>query len=290
MFKKLLTGFLVLCLSGAIRGQGTQLQPGDIAIIAFQSDNNDQFAFLSLVNLSAGTKIQFSEKGWDGSLATPAFAVTTEGIHTWTAPASGISKGTVVTVDFNSLGLSPIASIGSISSTAAAKFSTSGDQLLAFQGTLTAPVFIYGFASRSWINIGTPTSTQSWLPPNLVNGVSARDFATESDDQYFKILSNMGTKEILLAAIGNTNNWSRSNTRYASLPAWVFNMNTDFYSKPSGILTDLNNWGSSPDGSGTAPLSFTDPAMTYHLSNRVGVSPLESNWTLGKLSIEKIID
>lgn len=273
-------------LSITLQAQTTNLHTGDIAIIAFQTDNNDQFAFVALVNIAAATKIQFSEKGWDGSLPIPAFAITTEGIHTWTAPAEGIARGTVIIIDFNSTGASPKANYGTVSSTSVAKFSTSGDQLIAYQGTFTAPVFIYAISSHSWLTSGTPTSTQSWLPPGLVSGISAKDFPTETDNQYFKMPLTNGSRENMLSAIGNTANWLRSNTRFTSLPAWTFSFAKDYYSKATGQITDLNSWGSESDGTGDPPLSFADSGYTYHLSNRQGTQNLNNNWVVGKLAID----
>ena len=173
MLHKILMSLATFLFIIQVTAQGTILKPGDIAIIAFQSDNNDQFAFLCLVDLAPNTQIQFSEKGWNGSLDTAAFVSTTEGVHTWTAPSIGISKGTAITISFNNLGKSPIANYGTVQSSAAAKLSTTGDELLVFQGSASSPNFIYAFGSRSWINAGIPNSNQSWLPFPLVNGITA---------------------------------------------------------------------------------------------------------------------
>jgi hypothetical protein len=270
-----------------MQAQGTLLKPGDIAIIGFQSDNNDQFAFLSLVDIAAGTQIQFSEKGWNASLATPAFVVTTEGVHTWTAPPSGLAKGTTITISFNSLGTGPLATIGSVLSSAAAKLSTSGDELLAFQGTPTAPNFIYAFGSRPWINTGIPSSNQSWLPAPLVNGLTARDFATENDDQYFKHANYEGSKDSILAAIGNTQNWTRSNTRFANFPDWKFQFLLNYYLQPTGNPTIVASWGTELNGTGMIPINFTEKGQVFNFRNRSGIIDLSDNWTTGKLNIDQ---
>jgi hypothetical protein len=266
--------------------QTTVLKAGDIAIIGFQTDNNDHFAFVTLVDLAANTKIQFSEKGWNGSLAVPAFATSSEGIHSWTAPNSGILKGTVVTVSFSSTGTSPVASLGTVSSTAVSGFSTSGDQLIAFQGTETSPVFIYALASNTWLATGAPTTTLSWLPPGLTNGVSAKDFSTEMDDQYFNVTNLKGTQTDILTAIGNSVNWVRSNNRFSNFPNWIFSISLNFYSKSTGSITDLNVWGNAKDGSGNSPSSFLQSDYTYVLSNRSGIQNLTTNFNVAKLSID----
>lgn len=287
MLRNTLVSLLLLLLFYDIQAQGTLLKPGDIAIIGFQSDNNDQFAFLSLTDMAAGTQIQFSEKGWNGSLAIPAFVVTTEGVHTWTAPSSGLAKGTAVIISFNSLGTSPIANFGTVLSTAAAKLSTSGDELLAFQGLPTAPNFIYAFGSRPWINTGIPSSNQSWLPAPLVNGVTARDFAIENDDQFFKHANYEGSRDSILAAIGSTQNWTRSNTRFANFPDWKFQFLTNYYLRPLGDPILTSSWGTEPDGTGMFPNNFTEKGQVFNIRNRSGIIDLTSNWTTGKLLIDQ---
>ena len=241
MLRRIILLLSFTSLLSHIKAQGSHLSPGDIAIIAFQSDNNDQFAFLSLVDMAPNTQIQFSEKGWNGSISPAAFVTTTEGVHTWTAPNSGLLQGTVVVISFNSLGTSPVANYGTVVSTAAAKLSTSGDELIAFQGTATAPIFIYAFGSRPWISSGVPTSNQSWLPASLINGISARDFPTENDDQYFKLTNYAGSRDSVLSAIGNPQNWARSNTRYSTLPDWNIQVLTHFYLNATGDPTKLEN-------------------------------------------------
>ncbi len=287
MLRKILLSLATFLFIIQVTAQGTILKPGDIAIIAFQSDNNDQFAFLCLVDLAPNTQIQFSEKGWNGSLDTAAFVSTTEGVHTWTAPSIGISKGTAITISFNNLGKSPIANYGTVQSSAAAKLSTTGDELLVFQGSASSPNFIYAFGSRSWINAGIPNSNQSWLPFPLVNGITARDFKTQSHDQYFKLTNYSGSKDSILAAIGNINNWTRSNTRFSSLPDWNFQIFEEYYLKPQTDPTKLNSWGNSADGSGTVPISFTEKGTVFHLTNQTGMVALTENWILDMLMIHE---
>ncbi len=287
MLRKILISLATLLFILQVTAQGTSLKPGDIAIIAFQSDNNDQFAFLCLVDLAPNTQIQFSEKGWNGSLDTAAFVTTTEGVHTWTAPSIGITKGTAITISFNNLGKSPIANYGTVQSSAAAKLSTTGDELVAFQGSASSPNFIYAFGSRAWINVGIPNSNQSWLPFPLVNGITARDFKTQYHDQYFKLTNYSGSRDSILAAIGNINNWTRSNTRFSSLPNWNIQILEDYYLKPQDDPTKLSSWGNILDGSGTMPISFTANGTVFHLANQTGNIALTDNWVLDMLMIHE---
>lgn len=280
--------YLFICLSpffNQVPAQGTALKPGDIAIIAFQSDNNDQFAFLSLVDLAPNTQIQFSEKGWNGSINPAAFVSTTEGVHTWTAPNTGLPQSSIIVISFNSLGTVPVANFGTVVSTAAAKLSTSGDEIIAFQGPASAPNFIYAFGSRPWITTGIPTSNQSWLPATLINGITARDFATENDNQYFKLTNFAGSRDSVLAAIGNVQNWTRSNTRFNSLPDWTIQIVSHFYLRASSDPTILSSWFALPDSSN--PSSFTKNGALFHVAQGGNKLELSTNWTIRNLLIEK---
>ncbi|MEO0869032.1 MAG: hypothetical protein AAFY17_11410, partial [Cyanobacteria bacterium J06642_11] len=104
----------------------TTLSAGDIAIVGFNFDNPDEFAFVSLVDLEAGTEINFTDNGWQ---AAGTFRAT-EGTFTWTAPTD-IAAGTVVNPAVSSIA-----------------FSASGDQILAYQGDASNPTFIYALNSQ----------------------------------------------------------------------------------------------------------------------------------------------
>lgn len=283
--KKYLAFWVLMAISSQIKAQDSLLQTGDIAIIAFQADNNDQFAFVNLVTIYPGTKIQFSEKGWNGSLASPAFASSSEATHAWNSPNHPLLPGTFIRVDFNSAGGNPEANLGTVQSTGNAGFAASGDQLIAFQGSPSNPRFLYAISSNPWLNSGSPSSNQSWIPTGLLNGRSARDFSKEMDDQYFSMPISIGTRDSVLAMIGRPENWFRTNTRVAQIPEWHFYIFRGYYSKPSGNLSVLSTWGLELDGSGSPPTSFVDSGYTFYLANRSGLQSLDSNWTLKRLCV-----
>jgi hypothetical protein len=81
----------------------TVLNPGDVVILSFQGylnsteATNDNFSFMPLVNLEAGTTIHFTDIGWVGG-AFASFEDGTTGlgdIITYTAPTA-ITAGTVI--------------------------------------------------------------------------------------------------------------------------------------------------------------------------------------------------
>lgn len=192
------------------------LLPGDIAIIGFQCDDLDQFAMIVLTDIPAGTVIYFTDKGWTGS----AFITGETGVLAWTVPAGGVTTGTIITVNADAAaGTAWTPSIGSIITTGAVQFSTSGDQLIVFQGTVDAPTFIYAISSTTWLTTGTPTSNQTYLPTGLVDGTTALDWATNNDNGYYNITTLSGSKSEILASVGNESNWELGDTRY-TFPEW----------------------------------------------------------------------
>ena len=197
----------------------TTLAAGDIAVIGFNYDDPDQILFVPLVDLAQGTQISFTDNGWNGTALT-----TTEGTFVWTA-SSAVAKGTTI----------------SINPTAIA-FSTSGDQIFVYQGASTAPNFIFGLSTKSWVT-GTISVSTSRKPASLVTGTSAVAFSTERDNGYFNQVSVTGTKAQALALIANTTKWTRGDSRYSTFPAWIFNI------------------------SGSGGVVVTNPEPTTHASN-----------------------
>ncbi|MDJ0662853.1 MAG: lamin tail domain-containing protein [Crocosphaera sp.] len=180
---------------------GTVLLPGDIAIIGFNFDNPDEFAFVTLVDIVAGTEISFTDNGWQ---ANGTFR-DTEGTFTWTA-GTDIAAGTVINPTVSSVA-----------------FSASGDQIIAYQGDSNNPTFIYALNSEGnpgvWQSDATSSNTSA-LPTGLVNGETAVALDEIDNAVYTGITS--GTKEELLAAISDQSNWSGDNSNRQTMPTNSF--------------------------------------------------------------------
>ena len=89
--------FLLSTLLGLPPGRAqaqTVLLPGDLVIVGYNATDPDDFAFTPLVNLEAGTQFKFTDNGWQ---PTGGFRLT-EGICTYTAPAGGVPRGTIVSL------------------------------------------------------------------------------------------------------------------------------------------------------------------------------------------------
>lgn len=178
------------------------LNPGDIAFVQYNADNLDNFAFVTLANILAGEVILFTDNGW---LSTNAFRAG-EGIITWTAPAGGVIAGTVITIDNT-----PSATAGVVSGSSQLNFSASGDQIIAFQGSLASPTPIAALNNRGTTFQTTAADPNtSALPQGLVLGTSAVAIAEIDNARYTGITT--GDKATLQAALFNPANWSGDDT------------------------------------------------------------------------------
>jgi hypothetical protein len=98
--------FSVVCLASIARASAQLAGPGDIAIVGWNADANDDLAFVTLVDLPQGTSITFSDQEWDGA----AFS-SGEGDISWLADNS-VPAGTVITL--SNLSTDPMADVGSL--------------------------------------------------------------------------------------------------------------------------------------------------------------------------------
>jgi Ca2+-binding RTX toxin-like protein len=188
------------------------LAVGDIAIVSMNSDTNKIFAFVCLVDIPAGEEIKFTDNGW---AAAGAFRGG-EGIITWTAPAGGLTAGTVVTINTTT---TSSASAGSVTDNGDVNFSTAGDQLLAYQGADATPTFLFAVnndGANVWQADATSSNTSA-LPTGLTDGTNA--VALAELDNYAYTGTTIGSRAELLAAISNRANWTGNDTTNQTAPA-----------------------------------------------------------------------
>jgi endonuclease I len=206
----------------AAHSQST-LVPGDLTVLAHNFDNPDQVVLLATVPVAQGTVVRITDNGWTGSALT-----TSEGTWTFTLQAA-LNAGQTVVLSASSPG---------ITSAGTFELNTSGDQIFLYQGTASAPSFLYGFSTRSWVT-GSISQTTSRLPSTLSNGSTARDFSTEVDNGFFSVTTLSNTRAVVLSTIGSTSNWSRSNSRYTSFPAWNKQIGSASSTEPLAQPTNL---------------------------------------------------
>jgi hypothetical protein len=181
---------LLFCLLLSLPARGQSLSAGDIAIIGVNSDNPDAFGFVALVDIPAGEVIGFTDHGWQ---ASGSFRANEDEL--FYTLSSTIPRGSVVVID---------------DSGGAPQFSASGDQLIAFQGSVSNPTMIYAvnFEGSGWQSDATSSNTSA-IPSGLVNVQTA--VAVDECDNIAYGGTTSGTKAELLSAIGDKQNWACDN-------------------------------------------------------------------------------
>ncbi|MEO0540164.1 MAG: ExeM/NucH family extracellular endonuclease [Cyanobacteria bacterium P01_A01_bin.105] len=168
-----------------------ELMAGAIAFVAFSFSNPDSFEVVALVDIPPGTVIYFTDRGWGANNSLRA----NEGTFTWMAPAGGVTAGTVIEVD----------------APTGVALSTSGDQILAYQGAAASPSFLAGLHSDGldW-NADATSANTSALPLGLTNGMDAIAIPEVNNGRYNGSVTS-GSREVLLAAINDPDNWVLDN-------------------------------------------------------------------------------
>ncbi|MFS4483622.1 T9SS type A sorting domain-containing protein [Hyunsoonleella sp. 2307UL5-6] len=211
MMKKITLLIILLLAFGFSYGQ-TTLSEGDIAITGVNTQNPDQFSFVLLTDVTAGTTINFTDFGW---LSTGSFNTTfNEGVITWTA-TSTVSCGTEIIItdigsnNYSSLDFSGSTIGAAIETDALFAFSAAGDQVIAYQGTLATPTFLYAVHvanANGWTD-ATSTSNSA-IPAGLTDGVNAMTFNTDNCIYDRSVLANQA---LILNAVADASNWSGAN-------------------------------------------------------------------------------
>ncbi len=228
---RLLIFLVIFCSMGLIQA-ATTLSAGDVIILAINGDTDASnnygrgFSFMPLVNLEAGTIINFTDYGW--SDLTTAFITNTSVadafIH-YTVPAGGITAGTVIRCDSYSntnftFDFSYSGSGNNYLNTAGL---TQGDELLIFQGSRSTPTFIFAasivstaIVASGWAtNVGTNgtdgSGAGSALPPGLSDDATALSFnrdASANDNCAYSGTTTAETRANWQNRIKNYSNWT----------------------------------------------------------------------------------
>jgi len=146
----------------------TALNPGEVQLIGFRSDDPDGFSFVNWVPLADSTAVSFTDNGW-AAADSIGFSNTSESACTWTNTTGQILPvGTVVVVVCS--GGPCTSTVGSISGSMGG-LSVSGDQIFVYQGSLAQAQLIDGlnFDGSGWAPDRT-NSNNSALPAALALG------------------------------------------------------------------------------------------------------------------------
>src|SRR5262245_37543476 len=225
----------------------TNLAAGDLAIIGVNADDPDNFSFVLLVDVQAGTQVIFADCGVksDGTFRG------SEGAQRWTAP-SDLPAGAVVNLAANA---AQFTALTDAVITGAFSLSTSGDQIIAFQGTGAAPTYLYALTfDRNAFGSDATSATNTAMPPGLTSqtAVARGQAASEWDDVVYNGPTT-GTKADLLAAIANSANWLGSNDLLTQSTT-----NFTVTSGPAQTLAIAADSAVKPEGNaGTSDFTFT---------------------------------
>ena len=229
---------LVLSLLTPSPVSGDLIQ-GDLAIIGISSagessDTADEFSWVPLIDLPAGTIIYFSDAGYDSGAngGTGGFIATgnnSETLLRYIVPTGGIAAGAAQTVITNSTNPNYQrflnTQFGDWHNTDPRLFSFTvvGEELIAFQsadnpsnanfGTDFQALFAVdtGHGTSGLFQFDGSQSASTDLHPQLTLGTSAvglRDTAGNVDfDNIRYIGPTVGTREFLFSNIANSSNW-----------------------------------------------------------------------------------
>ncbi|EHO40852.1 Na-Ca exchanger/integrin-beta4 [Caldithrix abyssi DSM 13497] len=191
------------------------LSTGDVAIVGLNCDNPDEFSFVVMVDIPPNSEVKFTDNGVksDGTFRTG------EGIITWTSPSTQLTAGTVINIKNDGAWST---SEGTVSVSGGFYLSTSGDQIIVYQGSESDPTYIYALNDQGtgWQSDAT-NSNDSALPPGLSDGYTAIAL-DEIDNAVYNESVTSGTKSELLTAISNKANWNGDNDNRQTMPTGPF--------------------------------------------------------------------
>lgn len=248
MFRKTIISLLLLVVFSTYfvssAGAQTTLVAGDIAFTGYISSATgiDEFSFVMLRNMSAGTVINFTDNAW----LNPGVFRTGEQTATFTLSSSR-NAGTEIVITGVSAGaatskvwapgtgfISAGTVIGSMPS-----LSTTGDQLFAYQGAVATPTFVAGIhANGLFTGLGdcANTTDAGWdpdcfdgvggtagnanfskKPASLTAGFSSLFLGVEGvnnsdpDNAVFNCTGPLTTVAQIRTAVFNQANWTKTN-------------------------------------------------------------------------------
>jgi hypothetical protein len=195
---------------------------GDLVFVAYRSGATnapDGVAFLTFVDIAGGTQINFTDSKYTDNGQCPDGLV-------WTAPAEGISAGTVVSLVVDG---TVSASVGAIAGKSFG-LSTGGDQVIVYTGTNAAPQYITALSTNAWITTATIAcgGSLSKLPDGLIAGQTAFSASTVVGNVSGVMVNayyngtHTGTTADLRTAILNPANWvgTVKDTPAQTWPTW----------------------------------------------------------------------
>jgi hypothetical protein len=208
-----------------VAAAGANPGPGDIAIVAVNTDDTDSFAWVALRGIPSNTVIHFT----DSSVSNGWFRWTEHlggigaGPLNWSSTES-VTEGTVIRWD----GLDFEWSVGEATGVAPG-LSASGDQLIAYTGSINSNALLYmpwcgdpggaqmlfaiNIANGGWNEVTGGTTETSYVPPGLATNAGTALHLGAQDNACY-VGPRRGTVEELRRAMAASTNWATSNEPY----------------------------------------------------------------------------
>ena len=193
-----------------LAGQAHALSAGDIAVVAYNADGDDSFAWVALTDIAANTVINFTDSSWQATAFRGTEHLDAGGPLTWSS-ATDLAAGSVIVYSGATLNTWNVGVAGGVGPV----FSTGGDQVFVYEGSNAAPDFVYGvqFANAAGI-VAAPTVSSSTNTTNVPDALSLAAGTMVDlgnfDDGYYNGITE-GSQAELLAAIADSANWVLSN-------------------------------------------------------------------------------
>lgn len=221
--------FGLAALLAAAGSANATLGPGDIMFVAANADDAEGFAFVALAPITSGTSISFTDSSYGNNVVgeedkfrwTEHFSGSPLGPLVWTADTD-LAVGTVVKFIENGTNTGAF-STGTYTGLPS-DFSTSGDQIFAYTGTVTdgggasayrgdtsGITFIGGFnwANAGWITSGAGSTSNSYLPASLAGGLAPT--GPDFDNLVYSGPTSFNSVAELRAALADFGNWTGDN-------------------------------------------------------------------------------
>lgn len=174
---------------------------GDIAFTAY-APQEENFAFVALVDIGNGQSIFFDDEEWSGT----AFG-SSEGNARWTNDSgSTISAGTIITITDAGNNSGGTANIGSVTETNSGfnLASDGGDGVFAYLGTDRSPTtFLAGIGNAS-----SASGLTSLTGTGLTLGLSAIDTGSAVNIEYTGSRSGQNSLSDYRSLLNDVSNWS----------------------------------------------------------------------------------
>ncbi|HAA19445.1 MAG TPA: hypothetical protein DCP28_11990, partial [Cytophagales bacterium] len=230
--------------------EGTQLQPGEVAIFAYERFRRLRFVLLR--DIEEGTQFTFLSHQFQEGV--PVFSQSSRTMH-WRA-TEAMTAGTLVELSVTD-GPSQGEWVGSDN------FYLTGSWII-LQGTLEAPQYLFAFTPGEW------TAGSDELPPNFPAGPYQVALGGQQNNRYYTREVTPGDPALALGYLTDAQNWLDTDETdwYEELPIFTFEPNDAAARGFAGIAEgDIVNEGTFPiygilRNDGTLPLTAAKLSWT----------------------------